>query len=93
MPLRNWRSLNPFGKSVIVDLQEDEEAEKLDESPNMWRRMDGYFAGIAGIWTDVPTDDNIWVNTEDEPSIHGEDPMEGDVNLGIYTKYYSKRIS
>jgi len=22
-------------------LQEDEEAEKLDESPNMWRRMDG----------------------------------------------------
>ena len=28
MPLRNWRSLNPFGKRIIVDLQEDEEEEE-----------------------------------------------------------------
>lgn len=32
----------------------------------------------------------MWVNEDDEPGVHND--FSGDVNLGIYTKYYSKRI-
>ena len=48
MPLRNWRSLNPFGKSVIVDLQEDEEEEGGDNlfNPEAGRASDDPFAHL-----------------------------------------------
>ena len=46
MPLRNWRSLNPFGKRIIVDLQEDEAEEGGDNlfDPEAGRASDNPFA-------------------------------------------------
>ena len=54
MPLRNWRSLNPFGKRIIVDLQEAEEEEGADNlfDPEAGRASDNPFAHL---------------HTEDEP--------------------------
>ena len=61
----------------------------------LWRRFTGYQPN--GGYSDANLEDalneslgNGWVDTDDEPSIH--DDLSGDVHLGIYTKYYSKRI-
>ena len=49
MPLRNWRSLNPFGKSVIVDLEEEEEEEGGDNlfNPEAGRASEDPFAHLS----------------------------------------------
>ena len=60
----------------------------------LWRRTEGYYqgnwpdtSGTSGLYT---TDLDVWVDEDDEPGVHND--FSGDVNLGIYTKYYSKRI-
>tara|TARA_Y100000592_G_scaffold52928_1_gene83595 strand:+ start:1884 stop:8798 length:6915 start_codon:yes stop_codon:yes gene_type:complete len=61
----------------------------------LWRRFTGYEPN-GGNLTDAIneglSDDEAFVDTDDEPTIYGDGPLEGDVHLGIYTKYYSKRI-
>ena len=45
MPLRNWRSLNPFGKTIIIEEEEEEGGDYLFD-PEAGRASDDPFAHL-----------------------------------------------